>query len=196
MRKTIIGVMGPGDLATETDINNAYELGKLIAQEEWILLTGGRNVGVMDAANKGAKKAGGLTIGILPSNNTKNVSDAVDIAILTDMGNARNNINVLSSNVIIACGMGLGTVSEIALALKNKKPVILLSEDKKSQQLFYNLSPNLTFMAVDTEQTINLIKEIINNLNIAIRNDSLELGVPPLQRGVRGDQNSLNSHNW
>ena len=149
MRKTIIGVMGPGDLATETDINNAYELGKLIAQEEWILLTGGRNVGVMDAANKGAKKAGGLTIGILPSNNTKNVSDAVDIAILTDMGNARNNINVLSSNVIIACGMGLGTVSEIALALKNKKPVILLSEDKKSQQLFYNLSPNLTFMAVD-----------------------------------------------
>ncbi|CCQ50480.1 TIGR00725 family protein [Crocosphaera watsonii WH 8501] len=172
MRKTIIGVMGPGDLATETDINNAYELGKLIAQEEWILLTGGRNVGVMDAANKGAKKAGGLTIGILPSNNTKNVSDAVDIAILTDMGNARNNINVLSSNVIIACGMGLGTVSEIALALKNKKPVILLSEDKKSQQLFYNLSPNLTFMAVDTEQTINLIKEIINNLNIAIRNDS------------------------
>ena len=196
MRKTIIGVMGPGDLATETDINNAYELGKLIAQEEWILLTGGRNVGVMDAANKGAKKAGGLTIGILPSNNTKNVSDAVDIAILTDMGNARNNINVLSSNVIIACGMGLGTVSEIALALKNKKPVILLSEDKKSQQLFYNLSPNLTFMAVDTEQTINLIKEIINNLNIAIRNDSWELGVPPLQRGVRGDQNSLNSHNW
>ena len=172
MRKTIIGVMGPGDLATETDINNAYELGKLIAQEEWILLTGGRNVGVMDAANKGAKKAGGLTIGILPSNNTKNVSDAVDIAILTDMGNARNNINVLSSNVIIACGMGLGTVSEIALALKNKKPVNLLSEDKKSQQLFYNLSPNLTFMAVDTEQTINLIKEIINNLNIAIRNDS------------------------
>ena len=172
MRKTIIGVMGPGDLATETDINNAYELGKLIAQEEWILLTGGRNVGVMDAANKGAKKAGGLTIGILPSNNTKNVSAAVDIAILTDMGNARNNINVLSSNVIIACGMGLGTVSEIALALKNKKPVILLSEDKKSQQLFYNLSPNLTFMAVDTEQTINLIKEIINNLNIAIRNDS------------------------
>ena len=196
MRKTIIGVMGPGDLATETDINNAYELGKLIAQEEWILLTGGRNVGVMDAANKGAKKAGGLTIGILPSNNTKNVSDAVDIAILTDMGNARNNINVLSSNVIIACGMGLGTVSEIALALKNKKPVILLSEDKKSQQLFYNLSPNLTFMAVDTEQTINLIKEIINNLNIAIRNDLWELGVPPLQRGVRGDQNSLNSHNW
>jgi uncharacterized protein (TIGR00725 family) len=161
MRKLIIGVMGPGELATDTDIKNAYELGKLIAQEDWTLLTGGRNVGVMDAANKGAKEAGGLTIGILPSNNTKNVSDAVDIAIITDLGNARNNINVLSSDVIIACGIGLGTVSEIALALKNGKPVILLSEDQKSQQLFKDLSPNLTFIAVDTEQTIKLIKKNI-----------------------------------
>ncbi|MDJ0582286.1 TIGR00725 family protein [Crocosphaera sp.] len=164
MRKTIIGVMGPGELATETDIKNAYELGKLIAQENWILLTGGRNIGVMDAANKGAKEAGGLTLGILPSNHTQNVSDAVDIAILTDMGNARNNINVLSSDVIVVCGMGLGTLSEIALALKNQKPVILLSEYQEIKQLFYNLSPNLTFMAVDTEQTIKLIKEILKKV--------------------------------
>ncbi|MGK7883914.1 MAG: TIGR00725 family protein [Crocosphaera sp.] len=164
MRKTIIGVMGPGELATETERKNAYELGKLIAQENWILLTGGRNIGVMDAANKGAKEAGGLTLGILPSNHTQNVSDAVDIAILTDMGNARNNINVLSSDVIVACGIGLGTVSEIALALKNGKPVILLSEHQEIQQLFYNLSPNLTFMAMDTEQTIKLIKEILKKV--------------------------------
>ncbi len=156
--------MGPGDLATKTDIKNAYELGKLIAQENWILLTGGRNVGVMDAANKGAKEAGGLTLGILPSNHPKNVSDAVDIAIFTDMGNARNNINVLSSDVIVACGMGLGTLSEIALALTNRKPVILLSEDEEIKKIFYNLSPNLTFMAVYTEQTIKLIKEIIKKV--------------------------------
>ena len=162
MRKPIIGLMGSGDSATDTDIKNAYNLGILIAQEDWILLTGGRNVGVMDAANKGAKEAGGLTIGILPSNHTKNVSDAVDIAILTDLGNARNNINVLSSDVIIACGIGLGTVSEIALALKNKKPVILLSEHQESQQFFKGLSPNLTFIAADTKQTIKLIKEIKN----------------------------------
>lgn len=165
MRKPIVGVMGPGDLATQTDIKNAYELGKLIAQEGWILLTGGRNVGVMDAASKGAKEAGGLTVGILPSNNTRNASDAVDIAILTDLGNARNNINVLSSDVVVACGIGLGTVSEIALALKNRKPVILLSEDSQSQQFFKNLASNLTFIAVDTEQTIKLIKNNLNNRN-------------------------------
>ena len=165
MRKPIIGIMGPGDLATETDLKNADELGKLIAQEGWILLTGGRNVGVMEAASQGAKAAGGLTIGVLPSNHTKNVSDAVDIAIVTDLGNARNNINVLSSDVIIACGIGLGTVSEIALGLKNGKPVMLLSEDRESQQFFKRLSSNLILIAVDTETTIKLIKEILKKAN-------------------------------
>ncbi|EAZ92046.1 TIGR00725 family protein [Crocosphaera chwakensis] len=162
-RNIVIGVMGPGDSATEIDIKNAHELGKLIAQEGWILLTGGRNVGVMDAANKGAKEAEGLTIGILPSNHTRNVSDAVDIAILTDLGNARNNINVLSSNVIIACGIGLGTLSEIALALKNKKPVILLSEHQESQQLFKKLAPDLIFIATNTHTTIKQIHNLLKN---------------------------------
>ncbi|HEY9652876.1 MAG TPA: cytochrome, partial [Coleofasciculaceae cyanobacterium] len=108
MRKIIIGVMGPGEQASSTELNNAYALGKHIATQGWVLLTGGRNTGVMDAASKGAKAAGGLTVGILPTNNTTHLSDAVDIAITTDMGNARNNINVLSSDVVIACGMGTG----------------------------------------------------------------------------------------
>lgn len=164
MRKTIIGVMGPGELATETDIKNAYKLGKLIAKEDWILLTGGRKAGVMNAASQGVKEIGGITIGILPSNSDKNVSDAVDIAIITDLGNARNNINVLSSDVIVACGIGLGTISEIALGLKNNKPVILLSEDRESQQLFKRLSSDLTFIAVDIKQTIQLIKDILKTV--------------------------------
>lgn len=66
MAKTVIGVMGPGDNATKEECDSAFELGKLIANKGWILLTGGRNVGVMEAASRGAKEAGGLTIGILP----------------------------------------------------------------------------------------------------------------------------------
>lgn len=124
--------MGPGHQATATDINNAYQLGKLIAQQGWVLLSGGRNVGVMDAASRGAKSVGGLTVGILPHNSLEGVSEAIDIPILTDMGQARNNINVLSSDVVIACGMGLGTASEVALALKNDKPVIILTEDPET----------------------------------------------------------------
>jgi len=69
-------------------------------------------VGVMDAASLGAKAANGLTIGILPTDDTSAMSKAVDIAIITDMGLA---ISMSSSDVVIACGMGAGTASEIAL---------------------------------------------------------------------------------
>jgi uncharacterized protein (TIGR00725 family) len=162
MKKTLIGVMGPGNNATPGDLKNAHELGKLIAQEGWILLTGGRNAGVMDAASKGAKTAGGLTIGILPNNSTEGISEAVDIAIVTDLGNARNNINVLSSDVVIACGMGTGTASEVALALKNGKPVILLTEHTQSHAFFPSLSPSQVFSASTPRETVFLAKKILS----------------------------------
>lgn len=135
--------MGTGDAATAADRQLAFELGQRVAQQGWLLLTGGRNVGVMDAASRGAKQAGGLTIGILPGENEEGMSVAIDIPIFTGMGSARNNINVLSSNVIIACGMSPGTVSEIALALKAEKPVVLLRTDQDSQTFFRSLAPHL-----------------------------------------------------
>jgi uncharacterized protein (TIGR00725 family) len=154
MKKIIIGIMGPGESATSTDLENAYQLGQLIATAGWILLTGGRNVGVMDAAAKGAKAANGLTVGILPNNNTHGISEAVDIAIVTDMGNARNNINILSSDVIIACGMGMGTASEIALALKANKPVILLNDSPESKLFFKKLATANIFVLHNVVEAI------------------------------------------
>lgn len=161
MRKTIIGVMGPGQ-ATATDLQNAYQIGQLIAQKGWVLLTGGRNVGVMDAASKGAKSANGLTIGILPGDNTDGVSEAVDIAIATDLGNARNNINVLSSDIVIACGINAGTASEIALALKANKQVILLNSDRPSQSFFQNLDPQKVHIVNNPELAINITNSILS----------------------------------
>lgn len=161
MRKIIIGVMGPGEKATTNDLQNAYKLGELIAQQDWILLTGGKNVGVMDAASKGAKSADGLTLGILPSNQQNGISEAVDIVIFTDMGNARNNINVLSSNVVIACGMGAGTASEIALALKGNKPVILLTDDGESKSFFKKLSPANVYIVDNVRDAIATAKSLI-----------------------------------
>jgi len=161
MRKTIIGVMGPGEKATKNDLQNAYELGKLIAQQGWILLTGGRNTGVMDAASKGAKSSNGLTIGILPSNNRDGISQAVDIAIFTDMGNARNNINVLSSDVVIACGMGAGTASEISLALKGNKKVILLTDDEESKVFFKKLLSENVYIVDSAVDAIAAVKVIL-----------------------------------
>jgi len=162
MKKIVIGVMGPGANASKIDLQNAYELGQLIAQQGWVLLTGGRNAGVMDAASKGAKAANGLTVGILPTDDTRAVSDAVDIAIVTDMGNARNNINVLSSDVIIACGMGAGTASEIALALKANKKVILLNENEESKVFFKNLSLDSIYIANNPINAIDIVRAVLS----------------------------------
>lgn len=161
MKKTIIGVMGPGNSATNADLENAYQIGQLIAQESWVLLTGGRKIGVMDAASRGAKTAGGLTIGILPDDNLNAVSEAVDIPIFTDMGNGRNNINVLSSDVVIACGIGAGTLSEIALATKNQKNVILLNDNLASQAFLKSLSPHQIYLVKTPQEAIATAKKLL-----------------------------------
>ncbi len=154
-------MMGPGDLATPQDLKLAYLLGSAIAENNWVLLTGGRKAGVMDAASRGAKAKNGLVVGILPNNNTSEISEAVDIPIFTDLGNARNNINVLSSNIIIACGMGLGTASEIALALKSRKPVILINPAELTRQFFASLTTENLYFAPTVEAAISLVKEIL-----------------------------------
>ncbi|MGL5065253.1 MAG: TIGR00725 family protein [Microcoleus sp.] len=163
MKKTIIGIMGPGESATAKDLENAFQLGQFIAKAGWVLLTGGRNSGVMDAANQGAKSANGLTIGILPGNNTSGISKAVDIAIVTDMGNARNNINILSADVIIACGMGSGTTSEIALALKANKQVILLNDSPESKLFFKTLAADRIFVVNNVSEAIDRTHQILGD---------------------------------
>lgn len=161
MSKTLIGVMGPGAGATDVEMKAAFELGALIALEGWVIVTGGRDSGVMNAASRGAKSAGGLTVGILPTKDFKSVSDSVDIPIFTDMGQARNNINVLSSRVVIACGMGAGTAAEVALALKAKKRVVLLKVNKESRAFFKSLGGDDVVIARDAKGAVDEVKKII-----------------------------------
>jgi uncharacterized protein (TIGR00725 family) len=160
-RKRIIAVMGPGEGASTAENAAAYELGKLIASAGWILLSGGRNSGVMDAASKGAKTNGGLTIGILPTTDRQKVSEAIDIPILTDMGEARNNINVLTSDIIIACGMGPGTASEVALALKAQKIIILLNCPTLAQAFFESMAARYVLTARTPQEAIELVREYL-----------------------------------
>lgn len=127
MKKFIVGVMGGGEGASKEVCESAYELGKLIAKEGWVLLNGGRQVGVMEASARGAKEHGGITVGILPDRNTELASSFIDIPIITGMGDGRNFLNVMSSDVVVALPGRAGTISEIALALKNGKIVILLN---------------------------------------------------------------------
>ncbi|HIK46309.1 MAG TPA: TIGR00725 family protein [Leptolyngbyaceae cyanobacterium M65_K2018_010] len=139
MAKVIIGVMGPGEQATPEQAATAYELGQAIAQAGWVLLTGGRNVGVMEAASQGARAEGGLTVGILPGRDASQMSAAVDIPIFTGIGDARNGINVLSSRVVVICGAGLGTAAETALALKAQRPVIFLQPEAQALRFWQSL---------------------------------------------------------
>ena len=155
--------MGSGNEATSNDIKNAFVIGKLIAKNKFVLLTGGRNVGVMDAASKGAKQENGLTIGILPTTDKNSISKYVDVPIITDMGSARNNINALSSDVVVAVGIGAGTASEIALALKAQKDVVLLNSNKKTQTFFANIGKNKINIAKNPEIAMKIIKKVIGD---------------------------------
>ncbi|MBH0193214.1 MAG: LOG family protein [Nitrospira sp.] len=149
--------MGPAK-AKKKDLDNARTLGELIARRGWVVLTGGRDVGVMDAACEGAKRVGGsLTIGVLPTAKDK-VSRHVDVPIITEMGSGRNNINVLTSHVVIACGLtGSGTVSEVALAVKGGRPVILVDASPADVAFFRKLGKRLVAAAASPEEAIALI---------------------------------------
>jgi hypothetical protein len=158
-RSLIIGIMGGGN-ATSDDLDRARRLGCLIAQNGWYLLNGGRDAGIMAASAQGAAEQGGLTIGILPGNSARQASPHITVPIITGLGNARNGINVLTSDVIVACPGGPGTLSEIALALKNVKPLITMGFSLKEIPGIHLDTSDLH--AADTpEAVIEIIKRLL-----------------------------------
>ena len=117
-----VAVVG-GHSCSEEIYRLACELGRLIAEEGWILVCGGKE-GVMEAACKGAKQALGTTVGILPSCDFQEANPYVDIKIPTGLGYARNSLVVRAAEAVIAVSGKEGTLSEIAFALSEKKPVV------------------------------------------------------------------------
>jgi uncharacterized protein (TIGR00725 family) len=115
-------VVGPGD-ATAQERATAEEVGRLLAEAGAIVVTGGRT-GVMEAASKGAREAGGETLGILPGADRREANPWVSIAVPTGMGEARNALVVRAADALVAVGGAWGTLSEIALARKTGTPVV------------------------------------------------------------------------
>jgi uncharacterized protein (TIGR00725 family) len=167
MRKFAVAVIGAGRSARIMDVENAKTLGMLLARRGWVVMSGGRNAGVMQAANAGAKQVeGSCTVGILPGANARACPD-VDVVVQTEMHNARNNILVLSSDAVVACGDGgAGTVSEIALALKADKPVILLGTTVETLQFFRKLAGDRVLTADSPEQTVTMLRKIKKNTRL------------------------------
>lgn len=160
--KTIVGVMGPGEGATPEQNEMAFELGKSIAKQGWVTLTGGRSFGVMDAAMKGARDANGLTIGILPTETAKGSSENAEIRIVTGMNSGRNYIAVLSSDVIVVLGMAPGTASEVALAIKANKKIILLNQDDITVEFFKKIGTYRILVAQTVTEAIGQLKEYLS----------------------------------
>ena len=117
-----IGVIGGGACSPEI-YEIAREVGEEIARNGFSLVCGGLT-GVMEAACRGAREAGGMTIGILPTNNKKDANPYLDVIIPTGLGHARNVLVVLASDALVAVDGEAGTLSEIAIALKVGKPIV------------------------------------------------------------------------
>ncbi|MDH4268769.1 MAG: TIGR00725 family protein [Dehalococcoidia bacterium] len=121
----IIAVIGNSSCSPE-EAKLAETAGELLAQQGVTVICGGLG-GVMEAACRGAKSKGGLTVGILPGQDSSAANPWVDIPVVTGIGEARNVTVVKSAQVVIAIGGSYGTLSEIAYALKSNIPVIGLN---------------------------------------------------------------------
>ena len=117
-----VAVVGGGH-ASPQELAWAEAVGEGLGRAGVVLVCGGRG-GVMEAACRGAKRAKGLTIGILPGMDVAAANPYVDISIVTGLGEARNVLVVGNAQAVIAIGGAYGTLSEIALALRMGRLVV------------------------------------------------------------------------
>ena len=163
MRRTLIAIIGPGEGAAQNAMDDATLIGEMVAKAGWAVLTGGRVAGVMGAASSAARAAGGLTIGVLPTPDSLAASPAVDVVVATGLGEARNAVIALSANACVACGMNAGTASEVALAIRSKKPVVLLRPDEVTSTFFRTLDPELVHVAMSADEAIELLRGLLTS---------------------------------
>ena len=118
-----VAVVGAGGDAAPDVLALAEAVGAELARRGAVVVTGGLH-GVMEAACRGAREAGGTTLGILPGADRAAANPFVDVAVATGMGELRNALVVRCADALVALGGEYGTLSEIALALKAGTPVV------------------------------------------------------------------------
>ncbi|HEX6652472.1 MAG TPA: TIGR00725 family protein [Thermoleophilaceae bacterium] len=117
-----MAVAGPGE-ATPEECEVAEAVGRELGARGVVVVCGGLG-GVMEAACRGAKETGAMTVGILPGADRSAANPFVDAAVATGLGEARNALVVRAADAVVAIGGAYGTLSEIALALKAGKRVV------------------------------------------------------------------------
>ncbi|MFI5253554.1 MAG: TIGR00725 family protein [Bacteroidota bacterium] len=124
MRHLQVSIIGDAD-ATPRACALAEKIGAMFAGHGITVVTGGRG-GIMEAANRGAVKAGGITIGIIPGHDISKANEWCTVVIPTDLGQARNVLTALAGDAVIVLGGGAGTLSEIAFAWMYNKPILTM----------------------------------------------------------------------
>ena len=160
-RTVQIGVIGPGEAATGRDVEDARRAGELIARRGWVLVTGGRAAGVMDAASHGARDAGGLVVGVLPGHDAAGASPALTVAVVTGIAEARNNVVALSCAALVACGMNPGTAAEVGLALRAGKPVVLVRPEPRTAAFFRMIGGERVIEAADADEAVDRVARLV-----------------------------------
>src|ERR1700729_3056035 len=127
---TTIGIIGRGmqhdrDPVDPIVLESARLVGRLVAERGGVIVSGGLG-GVMEAASRGAKEAGGLTVGFLPSMDKSSGNAFLDIALPTGLGRARNLITARGCDALVMIGGGCGTLNELTIAYAEGRPVVVL----------------------------------------------------------------------
>ena len=120
-----VGLVGPSGAVDASLAQAAEEIGHLVAQAGAVVVTGG-GTGVMEAASRGAARAGGVALGILPGADRRDANSHLTVSLPTGLGEMRNALLVRSVDVLVAVGGSWGTLSEIALACRTGVPVYAL----------------------------------------------------------------------
>ena len=160
-----IAVIGSGEEISKETERVAEQIGSDIAKNNCILICGGKE-GIMEAACRGAKSKGGVTIGILPSLEKEEANTYIDVAINTGIGHARNAFVAASGDCVIALEGSIGTLSEIAMALNYRKPIVIVKgtrfEKIFKEHKFEKFGEKMKVKFSDAKNAVNVALELID----------------------------------
>jgi uncharacterized protein (TIGR00725 family) len=125
LRGRYVAVVGPADGARPSDLAHAEDAGRRLAEAGAVLLTGGHH-GVMQAAARGSRDAGGVSIGLMPDHDRSTGTPEHTFLLPTGLGELRNGLIVRAADAVLAIGCSWGTLSEIALARRTQVPLVLI----------------------------------------------------------------------
>ncbi|MBU0471437.1 MAG: TIGR00725 family protein [Nanoarchaeota archaeon] len=167
MKRIQIAVLGSSKaICTKKAYDFAVTVGEELAKKNCITITGG-GMGVMEAALKGAKKEGGLTVGIIPWESIKKVNKYADVTIATGIGWSRDAINVNSCDGAIIIHGGAGTLNEATYGYIREKPMVAIKTSGGIAQQFagkhLDIRKTLKIESADTpEEAVKKVLKLVD----------------------------------